>query len=110
MSLKRNVHTNDYKIYKRSLENSFKEINTKPNFNGISYMYIEEIRRFIDEKRIDDRLYLSRVVSNDNSGKSQIRINISGSFVGGNCRIYKVDSDIVGRSRYDDCKNMLLRI
>lgn len=110
MSSKRYKNTYDYEIYKKSLENSYKEINTKPNFNGISYMSIEEIRRFIDEKRIDDRLYLSRVVSNDNSGKSQIRINISASFVGGNCRIDKVDSDIVGRSRYDDCKNVVLRI
>lgn len=106
----RSKYNNDKYIYKHSLQNSYNEITSRPNFYDISYVSTEDIKCFKDEKRIDERQYLSRVLSKENSDNSDIRININARFADRNCRVDKVDFNTANQSKYECCTSVINRI
>lgn len=103
----RSHYNDDNSIYKSSLECSYKEMNSRPNFYDISYISREEISRFKDEKSIYDGFHISRVLLNDDCDNSQLRINIRARFDGICYGIDDVDSKTSDQSIYDDCKNVI---
>lgn len=99
----KSIFCRDFRIYKKSLKKSYDELNSRPDFRGISYLSMEEISRFIDEKRIEDRNYTSSIISNDNSDSTNVHISISTGLKDKNYKINKVPTQSVD----DDLTNII---
>lgn len=99
----KSIFCRDFRIYKKSLKKSYDELNSRPDFHDISYLSMEEISRFIDEKRIEDRTCTSSIISNDNSDSPNVHISISTGLKDKNYKINKVPNQSVD----DDLTNII---